>query len=95
MIYLAYAYLVLTIILSIVSFASFGIDKRRAEIGTKRIPEKTLHLLAVCGGWPGALMGQRWFRHKTVKFGFRVKLWGIVALHIGIIAVWFYVWLFR
>ena len=51
-----------------------------------RIPERTLHTLAFCGGWPGALLGQRHFRHKRQKLSFLVVFWALVALHVMVIA---------
>ena len=72
--------------MSVVAFAAFGIDKRRAQQNKNRIAEKQLHMFALFGGWPGALCGQRWFRHKTVKLSFRVVLWLICFLHILAIA---------
>ena len=75
--------------MSFVTLAMFGIDKRRAIKDSRaRIPEKTLHLVSLLGGWPGALLGQRFFRHKTIKLRFRVWLWAIVALHLALIAIW-------
>ena len=50
-----------------------------------RIPERTLHLLAFLGGWPGALLGQRFFRHKTKKLSFLIAFWAVVALHVAIV----------
>ena len=47
-------YLTLTVIVSPVCFAAYGLDKRRAARQMDRIPERTLHLLALVGGWPGA-----------------------------------------
>ena len=44
-------------------------------------PEGVLHLLELCGGWPGAYLGQRWFRHKSSKLSFRVSFRLIVALY--------------
>ena len=87
MIYVAYGYLILVAIMSVVAFAAFGIDKRRAQTNKRRISEKQLHLFALLGGWPGALLGQRWFRHKTVKLSFRMVMWLICAVHILAIAV--------
>ena len=86
MIYDAYGYLIIVAIMSVVAFAAFGIDKRRAQMNKHRISEKQLHLFALLGGWPGALLGQRWFRHKTVKLSFRMVMWLICAVHILAIA---------
>jgi uncharacterized membrane protein YsdA (DUF1294 family) len=67
--------------LSIVAFLACRSDKRRAEAGQWRIPETTLHLLALLGGWPGAFLAQRAYRHKTAKPSFQVVFWLIVLVH--------------
>lgn len=61
--------------MSATTFAMYGLDKRAAEHGRRRIPEITLHLVSLAGGWPGALAGQRIFRHKTRKQPFRIIFW--------------------
>jgi uncharacterized membrane protein YsdA (DUF1294 family) len=48
-----------------------------------------LHLFALAGGWPGALIAQRLLRHKTKKQSFQVVFWATVALNCGILG-----WLF-
>ena len=83
--HLALAYLAIVAIMSLASFVVYGMDKRRAQKDRRRIPEKTLHLLAFFGGWPGALMGQRIFRHKTQKIGFRIVFWLGVVLHLAVV----------
>ena len=75
------------LVLSIASFILYGFDKRRAQINGNRVPEKTLHLLAALGGWPGALAGQRFFRHKTQKLRFRVVFWLCIAINILVIGL--------
>lgn len=62
-------------VLSLAAFVIYGIDKRRAQLERDRIPERTLHLLSLAGGWPGAVLGQKVFRHKTVKKKFRLVFW--------------------
>jgi uncharacterized membrane protein YsdA (DUF1294 family) len=84
--YLLWTYLGVVVALSAVSFFMYGWDKRRAQHGGRRIPERTLHALAFCGGWPGALLGQRHFRHKRQKLSFLVVFWALVALHVMVIA---------
>ncbi len=66
---------------SLVSLASYGLDKRRARLGERRIRERTLHLLDALGGWPGGLMAQRLFRHKTRDLKFQCLFWLTVAGH--------------
>jgi uncharacterized membrane protein YsdA (DUF1294 family) len=82
--YVAAAYVAIVALTSLAAFAAYGWDKRRARRQGRRVPENTLHLLALLGGWPGALAGQRVFRHKTQKLGFRVVFWLVVVLHLGV-----------
>lgn len=68
-------------LVSLVTFAAYGWDKDRAGYSLGRMPEKNLHVLAVIGGWPGALPGQAFFRHKTRKASFRQVFWLTVGLN--------------
>lgn len=79
------AYLSLVAVTSCASFIAYWLDKRRAVGGGRRMPERTLHLLAFLGGWPGALLAQRQFRHKTKKVSFRIMFWVVVVLHVGFV----------
>lgn len=60
------------LIVNIVTWILYGVDKRKAIKGAWRIPEKTLILSAVIGGSVGALAGMMMFRHKTRKAKFMV-----------------------
>lgn len=55
------------LVINIVTFILFGVDKKRAIKDRRRIPEKVLLQLAVFGGSVGAYAGMRYFRHKTHK----------------------------
>src|SRR4051812_41320705 len=79
------AYLCLAVVMSCACLFAYGFDKRRAVHGNRRVPERTLHILALLGGWPGALMGQRRFRHKTNKISFLVVFWITVVLHLAVV----------
>jgi uncharacterized membrane protein YsdA (DUF1294 family) len=79
-------YLLLTVVCSLIAFVLYGIDKRRAIKNKQRISERTLHILSLLGGWPGAHLATRLFRHKTVKISFRFVFWLTVAIHLMIIA---------
>src|SRR6476469_7260963 len=79
------AYLGLVAVTSCACFVAYGLDKRRAVNGSRRVPERTLHLLAFLGGWPGALLGQRQFRHKTKKVPFRILFWVVVVSHVAVV----------
>ena len=74
-------------VMSLATLVVYGIDKRRANLERNRISEKTLHILALIGGWPGAILGQRFFRHKTVKRRFRVVFWLTVVGNIVITVI--------
>jgi uncharacterized membrane protein YsdA (DUF1294 family)/cold shock CspA family protein len=68
---------------SALSLALYAKDKRAAQHETWRTPEDTLHLLALLGGWPGALVAQQWLRHKSGKAAFRVVFWMTAALNVA------------
>jgi len=57
---------------SVASLLAYGADKSAAQSGRWRVKESTLHMLALVGGWPGALVAQRMFRHKSRKPSFQV-----------------------
>lgn len=63
--------LLLWLLLNLFTLLMYGKDKWAAKRQWRRTPEKTLHLLAFIGGWPGAILGQTLFRHKTQKQSFR------------------------
>ena len=68
--------------ISIITYVFYYCDKSAAQKGAWRTPENTLHLLALCGGWPGALVAQQAFRHKSQKRSFRAVFMVTVALNI-------------
>ena len=56
--------------LSLVTFITYWLDKRKAQAGRWRTPESTLQFMALLGGWPGALLAQSYLRHKSQKRAF-------------------------
>ena len=68
---------------SLVLFVMYWIDKRAAKRGAQRTAENTLHLFELCCGWPGALMAQQIFRHKTRKGRFQFVFWLAVLVNVG------------
>lgn len=74
-------YLTVCYMASLHTFLLYGEDKFRAMTGRWRIPEKTLHWFVFFGGWPGALLARRVFRHKAVKAEFRFALYIATAMH--------------
>ena len=72
------------ILMNFIAFALYGIDKRRAKQGAWRISEYTLLLVALLGGSLGALLGMRYFRHKTRHRKFRYGIPLILLLQLGL-----------
>jgi uncharacterized membrane protein YsdA (DUF1294 family) len=68
-------------IMSLVAFVAMAEDKRRARKGAWRISERSLHSIELLGGFPGSLIGQWTFRHKTRSIGYQIPFWIIVVLH--------------
>lgn len=75
------------IIINIITFITYGIDKNKARKGAWRIPEKTLIGLAVAGGSIGALAGMSFFHHKTRKPLFKIGIPVILIIEAAA-AVW-------
>jgi len=71
---------------SIVTFMAYALDKSAARKGAWRTKENTLHLFALLGGWPGALVAQQVLRHKSRKISFRAGLWVTVIVNCGVLA---------
>jgi uncharacterized membrane protein YsdA (DUF1294 family) len=76
------------VVLSVVAFFAYAVDKSAAIKGRWRTSESSLHLLGLACGWPGALLAQQFLRHKTAKPSFVFGFW------VTVIANWvgFYFW---
>lgn len=71
---------------SLVCLLLYALDKKAAQAGRRRISERTLLLVGLAGGWPGALLAQQWFRHKSSKRAFLLKFWATVLINIVVVA---------
>ncbi len=60
------------VLVNLLTFVLYGVDKLRAKQADRRIPERTLLLLPYLGGSVGALLGMWIFRHKTKHLKFRI-----------------------
>ncbi len=69
-----FAVAVLGAALNAYAFAQMGFDKRRARLGRRRIPEARLAAPVLLGGLPGVILGMAFFRHKTSKGAFQVRV---------------------
>ena len=86
-------YPVWVVVMSVIAFLMYGLYKRQAKTDGWRVPEKRLHALAFLGGWPGAMFGQIYFRHKTQKNEFKIMTWLAAGLHVALIVWYFYSWI--
>jgi uncharacterized membrane protein YsdA (DUF1294 family) len=75
---------------SVAAVIAYAVDKSAAQRGAWRTRETTLHLLALMGGWPGALVAQHLFRHKSRKPSFQLAFRATVAVNCAVLAwiVW-------
>ena len=84
------------VLINVITFFVFGADKLQAKRKEKkdavrRVPEKTLFLLAAIGGSVGALLAMRAFHHKTLHRAFRFGIPLILALQIILpFGLWLY-----
>ena len=78
------------LVINVITFMVFGVDKRRAEQDAWRVKESTLLGLCVMGGALGGFLGMGFFHHKTrkPKFQFGVP----VAFILDVVVI---VWLFH
>lgn len=77
--------LIYFIIINIITFFSFGLDKIKSQLNYRRISEGTLFFLSFVGGSIGASAGMVFFRHKTKKSSFQVILALILFFQISFI----------
>jgi len=77
------------VIINVIAFIIYGIDKRKAKKHLWRIPEATLIGLALMGGSVGAFLGMRLFHHKTkhIKFYVGVPAIFMIEMVIAIIII--------
>jgi uncharacterized membrane protein YsdA (DUF1294 family) len=78
------------IIINIITFFYFGLDKMKAGLSHRRISEKRLWTLSFIGGSLGGILGMYFFRHKTKKLSFQV-----IFTLILLVQIWIVVWLVK
>jgi len=77
------------VLINVVTFFYFGIDKIKAKIQSRRVSETSLWVLSAIGGSIGAIVAMKFFRHKTRKISFQAGM--SVILAIQIILIMFYI----
>ena len=72
--------------MSVIAFVLYRADKSAAKQGSWRVPESRLHLVSLVGGWPGALLAQQIYHHKTRKQSFQIAFWITVFVNCAVLA---------
>jgi len=77
------------VLVSALTLVIYGADKLAARKAWRRVPEATLLIFGVVGGWPGAILGQQLFRYKTQKQPFKTYFMITVILNVVLLlAAW-------
>lgn len=76
---------IIIVIINIVTFIIYGIDKYKAKKGKWRIPENSLIGLAIIGGSIGAYLGMRVWHHKTMHLKFKYGIPLIIVIQLVIV----------
>lgn len=70
------------LLVNLLTWLLYGADKFAARKNWQRIPEMTLLVYGLVGGWIGALFAQHFFRHKTQKQPFKTHFMLSVILNV-------------
>lgn len=76
-------WIVIYAVSSIACFAGYAFDKRAANQKKWRVSETILLMIGLVGGWPGGILAQEIYRHKTQKVSFRTLFWMSVAINMA------------
>ena len=89
MLTLNYIILVYLVIINVIAFFAYGIDKWKAQHDRWRIPESVLLGMAAIGGSVGAWLGMKVWRHKTQHNKFKYGVPAILLVQIAVVvALW-------
>jgi uncharacterized membrane protein YsdA (DUF1294 family)/cold shock CspA family protein len=78
----------LYVAMSCITHVAYAIDKVKAQRGTRRISERALHMLELACGWPGALLAQVYWHHKTVKASYQRAFWLVVTGNLALLTAY-------
>lgn len=73
--------------INLVAFLTMGWDKHSAKKHRRRVPEKTLFLLAGLGGSIGVWLAMRVFHHKTLHNSFRFGVPAILVAQLALVTL--------
>lgn len=86
-IFTAHPLVIWFLLANILTLLLYGVDKMAARKDWRRVPESTLLVFGVVGGWGGAIAGQQIFRHKTQKQPFKTYFIISVIVSISVMGV--------
>lgn len=72
------------LLVNVIAFAMYGIDKYKAKKSAWRIPEARLIAVAIVGGSIGAWTGMKVWHHKTMHKKFKYGLPAILLLQVAL-----------
>lgn len=75
------------LVINVVTFGLFALDKKRARKGEWRIPEATLLFFSLIGGSIGGMLAMKIVKHKTKKIKFMIGM--PLLLLVNILAIYF------
>lgn len=73
---------------NVATFLLWGYDKSRSRRGGRRVPEATLHVMALAGATPASFLAMWTFRHKTLKPRFKVLYAIFLAVQVWAFIAW-------
>ena len=77
------------VVINVITFAVYGLDKWKAQQGRWRISESSLLTLAAIGGSVGAWLGMKVWHHKTLHRKFTLGVPAILLIQI-VLWLWLY-----
>lgn len=84
------------VVINIITYLAYWVDKRAAVRGEWRIPERNLHALEMIGGWSGALLAQKILHHKNKKKSYQGEFAFVLIMQIGfVVAVLYFLGLLK
>lgn len=78
------------VVINLLTFSLYGVDKWKARHQRWRIPEATLLGLAVLGGSIGAWLGMKVWHHKTMHKKFKYGVPAIIIVQLLMVGYWMF-----
>lgn len=83
--------IIILLIINVITFFVYGIDKWKAKHGKWRTSEFTLLMLAILGGSIGAYAGIKVWHHKTLHLKFKYGVPAIFLIEVALLIYFAYI----